>query len=153
MGFYPFTLTIGTIAPPLPVAQGGTGAVTAAAGLAGLGGLGLQAATAAAGFALQNATPAIISWAVPNDGNNHRVAVFASLDVTVAQTGGAVTVAVTDPGGTLGTHTLYAGGVGVGSAVGSTPLMSVKAGSSVSVAQSTAQTAGTSTLFCELWGL
>jgi hypothetical protein len=112
----------------------------------------LQAATPAAGFALQNGTPAITSWQVPNDGQEHRVTVFASLDVTSLQTGGAVTVTITDPGGTVGTHTLYAGGVAPGSVAPGVFVMIVKAGTTVSLAQSTAQTAGAAVLYAEIWG-
>ena len=48
--------------------------------------LGLLASTFAAGglagFALQNATPNILTWTAPNDGNYHRVVVAASIGVT-----------------------------------------------------------------------
>jgi hypothetical protein len=121
--------------------------------LSGLEPFRLLASTPVGGFALQNGTPTVFTWTAPNDGNNHRVLVFASLGVSSAQTGGAVTVQITDPSGNVGTHTLYAGGLGTGSSTGPGEFsMIVKPGSTVTVAQSSAQTLGAATLYAELWG-
>ena len=53
----------------------------------------LVATTGVNGFMLQNATPNILSWTAPNDGNMHRLIVFATLHVTSSETGGKVLVA------------------------------------------------------------
>jgi hypothetical protein len=123
-------------------------------GFTALGGpvLARQAVTPAAGVALVNGTPAILTWTAPADGNPHRIMVFASLDITVAQTGGAVTLQMTDPAGTTTTHTVFSGGGGIGSPVSNNPIaMLVQPGSTTTLTQ-TAQTAGTASLWAELWG-
>jgi hypothetical protein len=151
MGFTPFVPTIGGITPPLPVLDGGTGATTPAAGLAALGGMGLQAATPVAGFALQNATPTILSWTAPNDGNQHRVLLIGSVNVTSAETGGAVTANVTPPGGgSPAVPQILAGGQAAGNHVGLNAAI-VEAGSVVTVQQS-ALTVGAATAWVEIWG-
>ena len=146
MAFYPAVPVLGNIQPPLPVADGGTGVTT--------GALVNQATTGVAGFALQNGTPTIMTWSVPNDGKMHHGMVFATLDVTSTETGGAVTLTVTDPGGGLGTHTLLAGGASSGSStIPSAFPFAAEAGSSVIVAQSSALTGGAATLYGSIWGL
>jgi len=108
------------------------------------------AATAAGGFALQNATPTIISWTVPNDGANHRVFIAGTSDTTVAATGGAVTVQSKAPDGTQHSETLIAANQAVGGKSGTVSTI-VQAGSTVSVLQSSALTAGTETVWAEIW--
>jgi hypothetical protein len=115
--------------------------------------LGLLAATPAAGFALQNATPTILTWTAPNDGNLHRVIVVGELIVTSGQTGGAVSLEFTDPGGTARTRTVWAGGLSSG--YNNVPvglLQTVEAGTTVSVVQTSAQSGGAATTWSELWG-
>jgi hypothetical protein len=142
---------------PLSIADGGTGQTTAAAALAGLGGLGLVATTGLTGFTFQDATPNIISWTAPNDGNMHRVALFSSVTVTSAQTGGAISISLVDPGDvTRATRGVYAGGAGTGyiSQPPNTPMLFlIYPGSAVTLYQSTAQTAGAAVLWAEMWAL
>ncbi len=153
MPFVPFAPVIGNIVPPLPVADGGTGAATAAAGLAALGGEGSQAATVAAGFALQNATPTILTWTAPNDGALHRFTLVTVQHVTSAETGGAVSLSFTAPDGTAVTGvSVYAGGSGTGVSAASFDRL-IQANTTVTVAQSSALTAGAALVWAQLWGL
>jgi hypothetical protein len=113
----------------------------------------VQATTGLAGFALQNATPNILTWTPPNDGNMHRLLLIPVLVVTNAQTGGAVTYSYFTPNGQQQTHTLWAGGLAV-----STPLptnlvvVTIAPGQPVVLAQSSAQTAGAASVWAEIWG-
>lgn len=116
-------------------------------------GLALQKATPVAGFALQNATPTILSWTAPNDGLLHRVLVFACMDVTVAETGGNVIIGLAMPDGVGGGPALMNGNQGTGFNYGySSAAFIIKAGSTVTVQQSVALTAGAATLWAEIWG-
>jgi hypothetical protein len=109
--------------------------------------------TGIGGFPLVNGTPQIFQWTAPNDANMHRVMIFCSLDVASAQTGGAVTLTVKDPGLSSGGHTVFGGGLGAGSPIPNNPVcMMVAPGTQVTLAQATAQTAGAATLYAELWG-
>lgn len=119
------------------------------------GGLLRQAATPQAGFALQNATPALFTWNVPSDGQLHRFMLLGELLVTVAQTGGAVVLGYTDPSGGAQTSTVFGGGLGVGAQpvqLGEPITRICRPGSTVTVSQSSAQTAGAATAYLELWG-
>lgn len=116
-------------------------------------GLALQATTGIAGFAKQNATPNIISWTAPNDGNMHRVLFFASETVTALETGGGVGVIITVPGGgtqAAGTA-LFAGAKAAGSYHALDGAI-VAPGTTVTINQSAALTAGACTVFAEIWG-
>lgn len=118
-------------------------------------GLAKQAATAAAGFALQNATPTILSWTAPADGNNHRVMIIGQVAVSSGETGGVVQVQFTDPGGSSRTLSLINGGLGSGTQVAAfagNNSMIVQSGSTVNINQSTALTAGAATVYLEIWG-
>jgi len=110
------------------------------------------AATPVAGFALQNGTPTILTWAVPNDGLLHRVLVISTMDVTSTETGGGVVVNVTLPDGTTGQPTLYSSGKSAGMVNANYVACQVKAGSTVTVAQASALTGGASTVWAEIWG-
>lgn len=113
--------------------------------------MALQATTGVAGFALQNGTPNILTWNVPNDGNEHRVFFIGSVDVTVAETGGAITANVVPPGGgSPAVPQILAGGQAIGNHVGINGAV-VEAGSTVTV-QQTALTAGTATAWVDIWG-
>jgi len=119
------------------------------------GGLQPVAATPAAGFPMQNATPTVLSWAVPNDGNLHEFIICSCKVVTSAETGGLVQVSFTDPGGTVRNLTIYPGTQGAGfQATTGAPssLMCCQAGTTVSVNQVSALSAGASTLWCKLLG-
>lgn len=111
-----------------------------------------QADTGAAGFALQNGTPTIISWTAPNDGADHRVLVFGEIHVSLAETGGQVSVSATSPGANAMTFTLDGGAHAASDNPFTARLLVIGAGTTVSVAQSTALTAGAATVWAEIWG-
>jgi hypothetical protein len=122
-------------------------------GFAATPALALQASTGIAGFALQDATPTIISWTAPNDGNLHRVEIFASENVTSALTGGAVSGSIVSPaGGGAAQPQVIAANQGAGNHVGTVTGGIVEPGSTVSVIQSSAVTAGEATVWAEIWG-
>ena len=155
MPFIPFAPVIGNIVPPLPVAQGGTGAITPAAALTDLGGLVLQAATPAAGYTLINGTGNIITWTAPNDGAVHRFLVVTILDVTSAQTGGQISATSTMPNAAASSQILYPGGQAGGAHTpgsGNFP-QQVQAGTTVTISQSSALTLGAAVLWAEIWAL
>jgi hypothetical protein len=127
---------------PVPVADGGTGATTAAAG----GLLPPVATSGGAGDALTGGTPTFLTWTAPNDGAIHQFNLICSLLVTSAQTGGAVTTTFTDPGGTAAAPVNFAGGLGAGETI-SQLSRAVKANTTVTVAQSSAQTEGAATFY------
>lgn len=137
---------------PVAVSDGGTGETTAAAGLAALGGLGQVAATAAAGFALENATPTILSWKAPADGQVHRVMLTTALDVTAAETGGQITLQTVLPNGTAANPVAYPGGAAIGLGQYATERL-VESGSTVSLVQSSALTAGAAVLWAQIWAV
>jgi hypothetical protein len=116
----------------------------------------LQGDTGPAGFALQNATPNILTWNVPNDGKAHTFIVQGQVHATVAETGGAIQIAYTQPDGNAQTTVIDAGGHGIStSGLGSSGNFSrvVQAGSTVILQQGSALTAGTAVLFATLWGV
>jgi hypothetical protein len=116
-------------------------------------GLFRQAATPVTGFALQNATPAILSWTAPNDGQLHRVLLLASIDVTSAETGGAVGLNFTAPDGTSSPfQPVFAAGLGVNAAAGTALAVMCKAGSTVFFNQTSALSAGAAVVWAEIWG-
>jgi hypothetical protein len=119
------------------------------------GSLSVVAATPVAGVALVNGTPTILTWSVPNDGQQHRCMVFASNHVTTApQTGGAVSVSATLPDSFAVSYTLVPGGnssTGFNFSQFTYPII-VKPGSTVTVQQGSAQTAGAETVWAEIWG-
>lgn len=119
-------------------------------------GLLLQAATPVAGYSLVNGTGQVtnMTWTAPNDGNQHRIVIFASIDVTSGpETGGAITGSWTVPDGTSGAaFSIYAAGLSAGLHTAGAFLAIVEAGATVTVNQSTALTGGASKLWCELWG-
>jgi hypothetical protein len=119
-------------------------------------GFSLLATTGAAGFTLQNATPTILSWTAPNDGQLHRVTCFGMLHVTSAETGGQISIQYFGPFGGASAHTsqILAAGLGTDTA-GQAPSffnVSVGGGTTVSILQSTALTAGAAVLWAEIWG-
>lgn len=115
--------------------------------------LSKQATTGAPGFALQNATPTILSWTAPSDGNLHRVQLFGVMHVTSAQTGGNVVLSYKAPDGATGNVTIWGGGFGGGVFQPNiNAIVTVQAGSTVTLAQTVAQTAGAAVVFAELWG-
>jgi hypothetical protein len=122
----------------------------------GPGDLQRQAVTPAAGFALVNGTPNIITWTAPNDGLQHRFLLFLSMDITVAYTGGQIIVNFMSPGGNNVTWAVYPPGAATGPGwnygfVSINPSF-VKAGTAVTLSQGSAMTAGAATLNAEIWG-
>lgn len=105
-----------------------------------------------AGFALQNATPTVLSWTAPNDGKDHLLIVVAALHVTSAETGGQVSVNTTLPDGSgLNSGAFFAAGLGTGTNANSA-MRIVQAGSTSTLTQSSALTAGASLLFAQIYG-
>jgi len=155
MGFYPAVATVGNVPVPLPVADGGTDATTAAGALTALGAEQLLATTYTAsgltGFALQDATPQILTWTAPNDGNQHHVRVDTNLYVTSAETGGAIQVTSTLPNGTAVAGLQHAAGLGTGFAHAIIEYL-IEPGSTITLQQSSALTVGAATLWAELRG-
>lgn len=115
--------------------------------------MGLLAATPLAGVPLINGTQVLCTWTAPNDGQMHRVMAFASLLVTSPETGGAVNLSVTLPAPGAGANdALFNGGAAAGSQMSYNPGSLVQPGSTVTVNQATALTAGAATLWAEIWG-
>lgn len=112
----------------------------------------LVASTEPTGFALQDATPAILTWTTPNDGNLHSVVLTLSLIVSSAQTGGVVQVHFTI-GGQSASLQLYNGGLGTGYHAPSLNYMPFTAdpNTTVTLEQTTAQTAGAAALYAQIW--
>lgn len=126
-------LAQGSLAPVLPVA------------------LALQAATPVAGYGLVNSIGNVITWAAPNDGQLHRFMAIVTLDVTVATTGGQIQVNCTLPDGSNGSQQVIAPTQATGVKENSL-LAIVQAGATVAVRQNSAMSAGTATLWAEIWG-
>lgn len=120
--------------------------------LASLPQLIFQAGTGLNGFVLQNATPTILTWNTPNDGNLHRFMVSGVKDISLAETGGAVNIGFTLPDGTAGNFQQYTGGQAAGVRFGApTQLIVCKPGTAVTITQS-ALTVGAATVWLEIWG-
>lgn len=117
--------------------------------------LTLQAATTVAGYTLVNGTGNVITWTTPNDGKLHRFMLFYSMDITSNETGGAISVTFTSPGGTSVTYGILPASQNAGWNFGETPAFSAiaKANTTVAIAQTTALTAGAAKLQAEIWGL
>jgi hypothetical protein len=112
----------------------------------------LVASIPLAGYTLTaGANANVLTWNVPNDGQIHRFIAYGSKDVTVAETGGAITVSYTLPDGlaTSGNN-IVAGNRGVGGAQGNIGAQ-VRFGTSVVVAQG-ALTGGASVGWVDIWG-
>lgn len=116
--------------------------------------MGLLAATPPAGFALTGATPNILQYTFPNDGRNHRFFIVSFENVTLAQTGGAVQVEFTLPDGTQHNLAVYnaSQGAGVYGIFGANAQSNVAPGTTLTLQQTSAQTAGAAVLWAEIWG-
>lgn len=116
--------------------------------------LQLQAATPLAGYTLVNGTGTVLTWNVPNDGKLHRFTVYASQDVTVATTGGNIAVSWTMPDNTGGAWGVLPGTqASLGFNFSQTSyLVLAKPGTTVTVTQSSALTAGAAVAWAEIWG-
>lgn len=115
------------------------------------GGLQLVAATPNAGFALQNATPTILSWTAPNDGQKHHFLVYCTIVVAVTEVGGAVGL-TSVLGGQSGSPQINAGAAAGPALVNGNYRAGIcDPGSTVSIAQTSALTGGTATLWAAIW--
>jgi hypothetical protein len=116
------------------------------------GPLALLASTDIEGFPLQNATPNILTWTAPNDGQMHRVTVSGILGVSSATTGGAITLEGTSPAGAFASS-IQGGTQGAGvHALTSPGFLAVSSGTTVTLQQTSAVTAGAGVVYAELWG-
>jgi hypothetical protein len=105
-------------------------------------GLAKVADTGPNGFTLQNATPTILSWTAPNDGQAHTVIITSDLHVTTLEVGGQITFSVTFPDGSANAGVqVFAGGQAVG-VQGTIQGRLVQPGSTVTVQQASALTGG-----------
>ena len=107
----------------------------------------LKATTPAAGTALINGTPTILTWTAPNDGKLHRAKVIGAVVVTSLETGGAVTVTA----GAAAAATVDAGAHAAGTFSLTMTEVILQPNATISVSQ-TALTAGAASLFAEIWG-
>ena len=106
----------------------------------------------AAGFTLQNATPVILSWTAPADGQLHRVTIFGTLFAAAVETGGNINLVYTDPAGNPNSTPVWAGGLN-GANAPTDKGVSVKAGTTVTLQQIVALSAGgPSMVWAEIWG-
>lgn len=113
--------------------------------------LSLLAATPVTGFALQDATPNLLTWTAPADGRLHRVFAIANYLVTSAATGGELLLQFTNPNGAFESVELVAGGGGTGFQTIFPSYYLCQANETVYLTQ-TALTAGAATVWAELWG-
>jgi hypothetical protein len=109
-----------------------------------------NARTVVGGFALQNATPTILQFASPNDGNMHVYGVAASLNVTTVEVGGAVTL-TWFVGGQAFNVTMFAAALAVGMYTFSQNI-AVSANVFVTIAQTTALTSGVASIVAAILG-
>lgn len=114
--------------------------------------LKLRAATGLDGYTLADGTGDIISWTAPDDGRPHRVTTMASLDVTSDETGGNIRVGWTYPDGDGDALLLCDGGQTAGNNEVAEWSRIIKPGSTVTISQSVALTAGAATVWAEIWG-
>jgi hypothetical protein len=139
----------------------GAGEITAGTGLTKAGNvlsltgptLTLQATTGTSGYALVNGTGTIISWTAPNDGNLHRVLIFALLYVLTTETGGQITLSLTSPAAAGYTPGIFASNLaGAGNYLPSAGTATlIQAGTTFAIRQNVALTAGSATLYAEIW--
>ena len=142
--------------PAAAVVAGTRITVTTTAGKAKLTGaavtgLPITAETSATGVALINGTQTILSVTVPNDAKPHQAIVTVFKVVTAALTGGAVVMAVTDIAGTAFTIAIV--GTAVGTYTHSSTINNsflLKPGTTVTVKQTTAMTAGAAKVYAKI---
>jgi len=108
------------------------------------------ASTGPAGFALQNATPNILTWTAPADGQMHRFMIIEVVHVTALETGGITQVAWTAPDGTATSTQLNAGAHAIGE-FSTSQIKLVAPGTTVTYQQSGALTGGAAQAYAEIW--
>lgn len=102
-------------------------------------------------FALQNGTPTVITWTTPNDGNEHRAQVFASLNMSSGGTGGQLNFQWTYKG-SQGSAVIFAANATSGTHVPAiSTLIMADPNTAVRIIQSTALTAGAGEISAEVW--
>lgn len=144
-------------ATALPFRVDQAGNVTAASFATGAPGsaaatLAKVAATAAAGHALVNGTGSFLTWTAPNDGSNHRALLFLQSFASSGVAGGQVNVTATDPAGNAVNLTALSNNPSAGPHTPGLTTVILEAGTTVSIVQQTALTAGTVTVWAEIWG-
>lgn len=114
--------------------------------------LSLVATTGPAGTPLTAGTPTFLTWTAPNDGNMHRIIVFTAMQVSSADTGGAVGLGWTQPSGNsqAPASQIFAANLGTGPQWNS-QLRLVAPGSTVTIQQSSALTVGAAIFYGEIW--
>jgi hypothetical protein len=113
----------------------------------------LLATTGVGGFALQDATPTILTWTAPNDGNMHRVQLWGELQVGTTAAGGQISLSYTTPGGSSEEVQIIAGSQAAGvSYLAGNSRVTVAPSTTVSLVQATALTSGAATIYMEMWG-
>jgi hypothetical protein len=117
------------------------------------GGITAQATTPVGGVPLINGTQIVLTWNVPNDGKLHYLQVFASMTITTATTGGWIGLYFTAPDNSAAEYDILSGtqAVGFNESIQSFPFI-CRAGTTVTVRQETAMTAGAATLWASIWG-
>lgn len=111
------------------------------------------ATTGAAGVALVNGTPTILTYTAPNDGNLHVIQVQAQLVVTTLEVGGQVQVT----SGGAAAQTIFAAAKAAGTynapdaSQPQTNDFILQPGQTVTLTQSSALTGGAATVFAEIW--
>lgn len=104
----------------------------------------------AAPVALINGTQTFLSYTVPNDGKEHLIVVSASLVVSSAETGGACQATFTQSGNAVTAPLVTAGQA---ASTGGSAVRAVDPGSTVSITQSSALSAGAATLQGQIYDL
>lgn len=112
--------------------------------------LGQANSTGPNGVALVNGTPNILTWTAPNDGNLHFATVGAVLATTSTCTGGAVNISGTT-GGVAWAHTLIGANQTAGGATGTSGPVAIDPGTTLTVLQATALTAGAAKLYAGIF--
>ena len=114
----------------------------------------IRASVAAAGYTLVNGTGTIISWTAATTGAAHYLLIPAVKDVTSNETGGSITLTATLPDGTaVSAVTVIGGGQSTGIYTSGGPQFSqivVKDGTTVTIAQGSALTAGASVVWAAI---
>jgi hypothetical protein len=106
--------------------------------------------SAVAGYTLINGTGNILTYNVPNDGLVHTVNVATNMNVASLETGGQIQVLFTTPDGTAQTFQQHAAGLAAGLARTNSACL-CKPGTTVTLQQSTALTAGAAVLWGSMW--
>lgn len=107
------------------------------------------ARTPLTGFAKVNGTPTVLTVQIPNDGQTHPVLVTYQKLTTVAETQGAMRVNYTLNGSANFLPGLDAGGAGIGTQNANASI-EADPGTTVTLAQTSALTAGASTVFASI---